>query len=148
MYKFLHKYLHPIALYWIFYVFTFQILSPFLASLPEPPSPIPSALNSLTVLPLQPTHSHLTSLAFPYNRKSSLHRTKGFSSYSYQTMRSSATYAPGAMGPSMCALWWFSPWELWGVWLVDIVFLPMGLWTPSSPSVLSLTPPHWTPCYV
>jgi hypothetical protein len=27
------------------------------------------------------------------------------------------------------------------VWLVDIVFLRMGLQTPSSPSVLSLTPP-------
>jgi len=22
---------------------------------------------------------------------------------------------------------WFSPWELWGIWLVDIVVLPMGL---------------------
>jgi hypothetical protein len=31
--------------------------------------------------------------------------------------------------------WWFSPWELWGgggVWLVDIVVLPMGLKTPFS----------------
>jgi hypothetical protein len=27
-----------------------------------------------------------------------------------------------------------------GVWLVDIVVLPMGLQTPSTPSVLSLTP--------
>jgi hypothetical protein len=27
--------------------------------------------------------------------------------------------------------WWFSPWELWGVWLVDIVVLPMGLHTLS-----------------
>ena len=22
--------------------------------------------------------------------------------------------------------WWFSPWELWVVWLIDIVVLPMG----------------------
>lgn len=31
---------------------------------------------------------------------------------------------------------WFSSWDLWGggVWLVDI-FLPMGLQTPSDPSV-------------
>jgi hypothetical protein len=43
--------------------------------------------------------------------------------------------------------WWFSPWELWGTWLVDVV-LPMGLQTPSAPSVLSLTPPLGTPCSV
>jgi hypothetical protein len=42
---------------------------------------------------------------------------------------------------------WFSPWELWGVWLADIV-LPMGLQTPSAPSVLSLTPPSGTLCSV
>jgi hypothetical protein len=37
--------------------------------------------------------------------------------------------------------WWFSPWELWGIWLVDIVGPPMGLQTPSATSVLPLTPP-------
>jgi hypothetical protein len=37
--------------------------------------------------------------------------------------------------------WWFSTWELWGVWLVDTVVLPMGLQTLSAPSVLSLIPP-------
>jgi hypothetical protein len=26
--------------------------------------------------------------------------------------------------------WWFSPWELWGYWLVHIVVPPMGLQTP------------------
>ena len=35
--------------------------------------------------------------------------------------------------------WWFSPGELWGVWLVDIVILPMKLQTPSAPTVLALT---------
>jgi hypothetical protein len=34
------------------------------------------------------------------------------------------------------------------VWLVDIVVLPMGLQTPSAPSVLSLTIPLWTLCSV
>jgi hypothetical protein len=34
------------------------------------------------------------------------------------------------------------------VWLVDIVVLPMGLQTPSTPSVLSLTPLLGTPCLV
>jgi hypothetical protein len=43
--------------------------------------------------------------------------------------------------------WWFSPWELWRggggcvICFVDIVVLPMGLQTPSTPLVLSLTPP-------
>ena len=36
---------------------------------------------------------------------------------------------------------------LGGVWLVDIV-LHMCLQSPSAPSVLSLTPPLWTPCSV
>jgi hypothetical protein len=36
--------------------------------------------------------------------------------------------------------WWFSPWELCGVWSVDIVVLAMGSKTPSAPSVLPLTP--------
>jgi hypothetical protein len=40
--------------------------------------------------------------------------------------------------------WWFSPWELWGNWLVHIV-PPMGLQTPSAPWVLSLPPPLRTP---
>ena len=35
-----------------------------------------------------------------------------------------------------------------GVWLVDIVVFPMGLQTPSAPSVLSLTPPLGFPCSV
>jgi hypothetical protein len=25
--------------------------------------------------------------------------------------------------------WWFSPWEFWGIWLVDIVVPPVGLQT-------------------
>jgi hypothetical protein len=42
--------------------------------------------------------------------------------------------------PCVLHCWWLSPWELWGIWLVDIVVLPMRLQTPSSPSVLSLNP--------
>ena len=33
-------------------------------------------------------------------------------------------------------------------WLVDIVVFPMGLQTPSAPSVFSLTSPLGTPCSV
>jgi hypothetical protein len=47
--------------------------------------------------------------------------------------------------PCVLLGWRFSPWELWGIWLVDIIVLPMGLQTSSVPSVLSLTPPLGTP---
>ena len=50
--------------------------------------------------------------------------------------------------PCVLLGWWFSPWELLGgFWFVDIV-LPMGLQTPSAPSVLSLTPPLGMSCSV
>jgi hypothetical protein len=29
--------------------------------------------------------------------------------------------------------WWFSPWELWGCWLVHIIVPPMELQAPSAP---------------
>jgi hypothetical protein len=51
---------------------------------------------------LPPTHSHLTALTgilLHWGIKTS--RTKGSSYYWCQTMSSSATYATGAMGPSM-----------------------------------------------
>ena len=35
----------------------------------------------------------------------------------------------------------FSPWKLWGYWLVHIVAPPMGLQTLSPPWLLSLAPP-------
>jgi hypothetical protein len=36
------------------------------------------------------------------------------------------------MASSILFGWWFSFSELWGVWLVDIIVLPMGLQTPYS----------------
>jgi hypothetical protein len=46
-----------------------------------------------------PTHPlSFPSLAFPYTRASSLHRTKGLSSHSCLIRPSSSTYATGAMG--------------------------------------------------
>jgi hypothetical protein len=42
--------------------------------------------------------------------------------------------------------WWFSPWELWEIWLVDIVIPSMGLQTPSAPRILPLTPPLGSFC--
>jgi hypothetical protein len=44
--------------------------------------------------------------------------------------------------------WWFSPWRLWGYWLVFIVVPPMRLQIPSPPWVLSLAPSWGTLCSV
>jgi hypothetical protein len=44
-------------------------------------------------------------LAFPCTGASNLHWMKGLFSHWCPTRPSSATYAAGAMGPSMCTLW-------------------------------------------
>ena len=44
--------------------------------------------------------------------------------------------------------WWFSSWELWVIWLVNIIVLPMGLQTPSAPLGISLTHPLGSQCLV
>jgi len=109
-------------------------------TLRKPPS-LPPPPASMRVLLHPPTHSCLTMLAFPYTGETSLHRTKDLPSHWCLTRLSSATYAAEAMGPSMYILFdWFGPWELWEVWLVNSV-LPVGLQTPSAPTVLALTPP-------
>jgi hypothetical protein len=66
---------------WIFYLFTFQMLSsfhfPFWNLYPIPPPPA-----SMRVLPTHsPTAASLPWEAFPYPGASSLHRTKGLSSH-------------------------------------------------------------------
>jgi hypothetical protein len=52
-----------------------------------------------------PYHSHFPSLAFPYTGALNLQRTKVLSFHRYPIRPSSATYATGAMGPSMCTFW-------------------------------------------
>jgi hypothetical protein len=37
--------------------------------------------------------------------------------------------------PCVLLDWWYSPWELQGAWLVDIIVVSMGLQTPLVPSV-------------
>ena len=41
--------------------------------------------------------------------------------------------------------WCFSPWELWGIWLIDIVVCPMWLQNSWDPIVLALTSPLGSP---
>ena len=86
-----------------------------------------------------PIHSCLTGA-------SSLHRTKSLSSHQGHPLlhMQLEPWVP----PCVLFGWWFSPWELWGYWLVHIVVPPMGLQTPSAPWVLSLAPSLGTLCSV
>jgi hypothetical protein len=76
----------------------------FLVSPRKIPHPIPSPPAH------QPTHSCFPVLTFPYTKASSHHRIKGLSSHWCPIRPSFATYATGAMGPSMYTLnqWAFS----------------------------------------
>jgi hypothetical protein len=72
---------HFLKNYWLFYLFTLQMLplfpvSSLKTSYPTPPTPV-----SKTVLSHPLTHSCLPNLAFPYIGASSLHRTKGLPSH-------------------------------------------------------------------
>jgi hypothetical protein len=121
------------------------MLSPFLGSPPQTPYPTPLPFASKRVFLQPPTHSHLTPLASPFFGASSLHRTKCLPSHWCQMRPSSASYIAGALDRPMCMLfgWWFSPWELWGVWLIHTVLLLKGLQSSSAPLALPLTHPHW-----
>jgi len=105
--------------YWIFSLFTFQMLSPFQVSPSETPYPNPSPPASVRVLSPHPsTLSLILTLAFLYTRSSSLHRPKS----------SPPIDAPQGhpllhkqLEPSVapCVLfdWQFSLWEFWDIWL-------------------------------
>jgi hypothetical protein len=95
--------IHPWLFFSIFFdVFFFFIYNSNVIHSPGFPS---KKLLSHSPSPCSPAHSHFSILAFPYTWASSLHRTKGLSSHWCPTRPSSATYAAGAMGPSMCTLW-------------------------------------------
>ena len=111
-------------------------------SFPSLPSPCLYERALKPTHPLLPHHSCLPILAFSYAGELILHRTKVLLFHWCQTKQSFVSYEAGAMSLSMCTLgWWFSPWELFGVWLIDIVVFPIGLQSPSATSVLPITPP-------
>jgi hypothetical protein len=97
----------------------------------------------MKLLSLPTIHSDLTALAFPYtgSRASSPIDARQCHLLLYMQLE---PWVPSCVFFGL----WFSPWELWVVWLVDGVVLPMGLQTPSAPSVLSLTLPLGTLCSV
>jgi hypothetical protein len=114
------------------------MLSPFLVSPPKTPY----------LLPLPPAHqpTYFLALAFPYTGASSLHRTKGLSFHWWLGHPLLHKRLEPWVPPCVFFGWWFSPWELWGYWLVHIVVPPTGLQIPSAPCVLSLTPALRTLC--
>jgi hypothetical protein len=125
-----------LSFYWIFSLFTFQMLSPFLIPLP-PKSPYLPSPASMMACPHPPTHP-LPSWYSP---------TLGHQAF---TVPRASSPIDAWRGHPLLHVWlepWVPPcvlfgwWELWGVWLVDIVVLSMGFWPPSAPSVLSLTRP-------
>jgi len=131
-----HQHLKRVFFYfpffcWIFSLFTFQMLSPFLLSLERTPT-----LSSISLLQLwcpPPTHllppaSHpwhppiLGHQAFRRPRASSPIDARQGHSLLQMWLEPGVT-------PWVLFYWWFCPWELWDVWLVDIFVLPMGLQT-------------------
>ena len=129
----------PVIFYWIFSLLTFQMLSPFLVSVPlrntltHPPFPcfyesVPPPTHSLPTPCPWLSYTGGIYRAFIGPRASpSIDAGKGH------------PLLPRQLVPCVLFWWWLSPWELSGVWLVDIVVLPIGLQTPSTPSVHSLT---------
>jgi hypothetical protein len=92
----------------IFFIYISNVIPfpGFPSEIPLRKLPIPSSPASMMVLPQPTTHSLLPlHPGIPLTGESSLHRTKGLSSHWCQTRASSATYAAGAMCPSMCTLW-------------------------------------------
>jgi hypothetical protein len=76
-------------------------------------------------------HSYFTALPFLYNGAWNLHRTKGLSSHwCLQGHPLLHMWLEPWVPPCVFFGQWFSPWQLWGVWLIDIVVLPIELQTP------------------
>ena len=93
-----------------------------------PISPSPASMRVLRHPPTHPpTLSFLPDLAFPYTGALSLHRTKVSSPLDAIQGHPLLHMQLEARVPLFVLFgWWFIPWELWGVWLVDIVVLPLG----------------------
>ena len=119
---------------WISYLFTFQMLSPFLVSPPETPFPSPLLLCHLPTHPLPP---HRPGIPVHWGIKPS------------QDQGPLLPWMPNKDILCYICVWSHgssSMYTLWlmgalGVLVVDIFVLPMGLQTTSALSVLSLTPP-------
>jgi hypothetical protein len=132
--------------------FTFQKLSSFLVPPHKTPHPIPFHPASMGVFPQPPTHSHLLhhGISLQWGIKLS------------QDQEPFLTLMPDQAIFCYICSWSHGSFHMYSLvgdlvpqssgagleWLVDIVVLPIGLQSPSAPSVLSLTPPLRTLCGV
>jgi hypothetical protein len=102
------------------------MLSPFLVSPPKTPYPLPPLPNPSTPASWSRPSPTLGHRAFTGPRASPpIDDQLGHPLLHMQL----ETRVP----PCVFFGWWFSPWELWGYWLVHIVVPPMGLQNPFSP---------------
>jgi len=93
-----------------------------------------------------PKPAHPLLLALPYSGSSSFHRTKGLPSHArngnpllHIQLEHRGPLLPCSVYSLVSGL---DPESLgWEGWLVDIVVLPIGLQTPSTPTVVTLTSP-------
>jgi hypothetical protein len=133
--------------YWIFYVSTFQILSLSWFALQNPLSHPLSPSMRMIPLPLHPLPPHCPGI--PLHQEIEPSQGQGplllvmpdntilcyICSWNHGSLHVYSLVGgvvPGSSGG--------------GVWLVDIIGLPMRLQTPSAPSVLSLIPPLGSLC--
>jgi hypothetical protein len=113
------------------------MLAPFQVSSPETPIP-PSPSASMRVFPHLTTHPHPTLGHWAPTGPRAASPTDVQQGHPLSHMWPEPWVAPYVLFG-----WWCSPWELWGVWLVDTVVPPppMELQTPSAPSVPPPSPP-------
>ena len=126
----------------------FSNVIPFPNSPSRKGDPILPHLASMRVLPHLPTHSLLPALAFPYTGALSLHRTSSFHIDVQQGHPLLHMRLKPWVPPCVLYSWWFSPCELWRVWLVYIIVHPVCCKPLQLLQSFLLTPALETPCSV
>jgi len=122
------------------HLFTFQ-MSSFPVPTTNSPTPSPSSLPlRRSVLPTDPHLPNPSSISLFWGIKLLQDQGPPFPLMSDGAILCYTCIWSHGAPPCILSGWWFSLWELWVVQLVDTV-LPMGLPSPSYPSVLPLALP-------
>ena len=107
-------------------IFCIYIQFPFLISLPETPYPIPPPPASMRVWPHSPIPASNSHIPLHWGIKPSWDQEPllPLMSHIYHPLLHMPLepWVP----PCVFLCWWFSPWELWGYWLINIVVPPYG----------------------
>jgi hypothetical protein len=122
---------HQKNFYWIFSLLTFQMLSPFQVS---PGNPIFHPLSPCFYESIPPpTHSHLPASHSPTLVHPAFTGPRDSPPIDYwQGHPLLHMQLEPWVPPCVLLDWWFSPWKLWGLWLIDVIAIPMGLHDPFS----------------